>query len=250
MIAKGTSVMLWSREEKYMVTVDGEPVRLQGLGVVNTDRFLKMSWGEEIEIGPKVFRLLRPTLEHAPELFKRGPQIIQPHMASLIVHHCEIHCGDTVVEGGAGSGMLSAVLCRAVGGTGKVCTYEIREDHLKIAKSNLNMLQGTEVWSPSLGDVTKDVKERDVDAFVVDIPEPWGALDMVEYALKEGSYFASYVPSVNQMEKIYKEMEKRNFSDLRAFESFHRDMVVGKGTRPSFDMRGHMGYVVVGCRNR
>ncbi len=239
--------MLWNAEEKILVVVDGEVKRIPGLGVVNTEKLVGSRWGDEISFGSKSYRMLQPSLEHAPELIKRGPQIIRPYMGSLIIHNCDISCGDIVVEGGAGSGMMSAMLCNAVGSTGKVHTYELRDDHLRLAKSNIALLGLQDRWSPIRGDVTKDVKERDVDAFVVDIPEPWETLKMAHICLKDGGYLAAYIPSVNQMERVYLQMCENGFADVRAFESIMRNMVVSEGaTRPSFDMLGHAGYVVIG----
>ncbi len=247
MIRIDDRIMLWNTDEKILLIADGEVRRIPGLGVVDTGKLVGDEWGDEVSFGSKSYRMLQLSLEHAPDLIKRGPQIIQPYMGSLIVHNCDISCGHRVIEGGAGSGMMSAVLCSAVGSAGKVSTYELRDDHLRLAKSNISLLGLTDNWDPIKGDVTKDVEERDVDAFVVDIPEPWGALEMAYTALKNGGSFASYIPSMNQMERVHVAMRKNGFADVRAFENIRREMVVGEGvTRPSFEMLGHTGYVVVG----
>ena len=239
--------MLFNDSEKYLVVADGEVKKIPGLGVVDTDKLMGRPWGVEVAFGSRIFLLLQPDLDNTPDIIKRGPQIIRPYMGALIVHRCDISCGDVVVEGGAGSGMMSTVLCRAVGTEGRVHTYEIREDHLRLARSNIELLGFHENWNPVLGDVCKDVEERDADAFVVDIPEPWLALDMVLATLKNGGHFAAYIPSMNQMERVHVEMQKAGFADVRAFENIQREMVVSEGTtRPSFEMLGHAGYVVVG----
>ncbi len=249
MISLGTRVMLWDREEKYVLLVNGEVQKIPGLGVVNTQRFTERDWGDVMDMGRKSFRLLKPRLEDVPELIKRGPQIIQPHVGALIAHHCDISCGQKVIEGGAGSGVMSASLCRAVGPAGKVYTYEIREEHLKLATSNMAKLGNRGNWIPIHGDVTRDVSERDVDVFVVDIPEPWNALGMASVCLKKGGYFAAYVPTVNQLQRVYLEMAEHDIMAIKAFENIHRDIVVSEsGVRPSFEILGHTGYVAVGLK--
>ncbi len=249
MISRGTRVMLWNPEEKHLVLVDGEIKKLPGLGVLKTQRFIGKEWGERIDIGRKTYRMLKPSLEHAPDMIKRGPQIIQPHMGSLIAHYCDISCGNRVIEGGAGSGIMSMILCRAVGTTGKVYTYEIRDDHLRLARSNVAKLGMRDIWEPVQGDVTSDVKEKEVDVFVVDIPEPWEALEMADQCLKNGGRFAAYVPTMNQLQRVYLEMKAMGFIAMKSFENLHRDLVISEdGTRPSFEMLGHTGYVVVGFK--
>ncbi len=241
--------MLWNPGEKHIVIVDGDIKKIPNLGVVKTQRFIGREWGECIKIGSKTYWILEPSLEHAPDLIKRGPQIIQPHMGSLIAHYCNISCGSRVIEGGAGTGIMSAILCRAVGPTGSVYTYEIREDHLRLARSNIAKLGMLDIWVPVKGDVTSDVKETDADVFVVDIPEPWDALEMANKCLKKGGFFAAYVPTTNQLQQVYLKMKNMGYVAMKAFENLHRDLVVSEdGTRPSFEMLGHTGYVVVGYK--
>ncbi len=249
MIEKDNVVVLWNEEDMQLCEVDGKTKKVSGIGIVDTERFIDAEWGESVELGRNEYRLLRPAIDDIPEIIKREAQIVQPRMGALIAHHCNISCGDRVVEGGAGSGVLSSILLNKVGPDGKVFTYEIREDFLDVARNNLRNLKIDEGWEGKVGDVTEDVQQRDVDAFVVDIPEPWTALDMADECLKNGGYFAGYMPSTNQLEKAVKEMRKHNYIDIKSFESIEREMKVSeRGIRPSFDILGHAGYVAVGIK--
>ncbi|MFW6176450.1 MAG: tRNA (adenine-N1)-methyltransferase [Thermoplasmatota archaeon] len=249
MVQTGDIVVLWNENEMQLCKVDGQTKKISGIGIVDTDRFIEAEWGESVELGINEYRLLKPAIDDIPDLIKREAQIVQPRMGALITHHCNICCGDTVVEGGAGSGVLSSVLLDKVGPKGKVFTYELRKDFLKIARSNLIKLDMAESWVGKEGDVTKDVEEKDVDAFIVDIPKPWTALDMADECLKNGGYFAGYMPSTNQLEKTVREMRSHNYIDIKSFESIERKMEVSeKGIRPSFDILGHAGYVAVGIK--
>ena len=249
MIKKGNIIVLWNEKEMQLCEVDGQTKKISGIGIVDTERFIDVEWGDSVELGRNEYRLLKPSLDDIPDLIKRKAQIIQPRMGALIAHHCNINCGDKVVEGGAGSGVLSSILLNKVGPEGNIYTYEVRDDFLDVARINLHNLKMDSAWEGKLGDVTSDVEEREVDAFVVDIPEPWTALDMADECLKNGSYFAGYMPSTNQLEKTVKEMEKHNYIDIKSFESIEREMEVSdKGVRPSFDLLGHAGYVAVGVK--
>ncbi|MFP4051376.1 MAG: tRNA (adenine-N1)-methyltransferase [Thermoplasmata archaeon] len=249
MIQTGDIVVLWNRKEMQLCEVDGQTKKISGIGIVDTERFIDAEWGESVELGRNEYRLIKPAIDEIPDLIKREAQIVQPRMGALIAHHCNICCGDTVVEGGVGSGVLSSVLLDKVGPEGKVFTYEIRKDFLEIARSNLIKLNMAESWVGKEGNVTKDVEEKDVDAFIVDIPKPWTALDMADECLKNGGYFAGYMPSTNQLEKTVREMRSHNYIDIKSFESIEREMEVSdKGIRPSFDILGHAGYVAVGIK--
>jgi tRNA (adenine57-N1/adenine58-N1)-methyltransferase len=69
-------------------------------------------------------------------------------------------------------------------------------------------------------------------------------LDHVYKSLKPGGHLAVYVPTVNQMEKVVREMKNRSFFDVRSIEIIQREMEVGElGSRPSYETLGHTGYI-------
>jgi len=250
MIEKKDIVVLWTKSEMQLCEVDGSTKKISGIGIVDTERFIGSEWGEKVDLGRNEYRLLKPALKDIPELVKREAQIVQPRIGSLIAHYCNISCGDIIVEGGAGSGVLSSVLLNKVGPNGMVYTYEVREDFLDIARNNLNTLKMDKRWKGKVGDVAKDVEERGIDAFIVDIPEPWKAIEMADICLKNGGHFAAYMPSTNQLEKTVRKMRDHNYIDVKSFESIEREMnVTKKGIRPSFDLLGHAGYVTVGIKS-
>lgn len=238
--------MLWSEDEKHLCNVDGSTKKISGVGVLNTERFIGAEWGEEIDLGKKSYHLLQPAMKDIDDLIKRRAQVIIPRIGGLIATYCDLTSGKKVVEAGAGSGALTAVLSQSVRPNGEVVTYELKENSIKTAKNNLNKLGLDEVCTVKQGDITEDIEEKDVDAFILDIPEPWEAVRTAENSLKKGGFFASYVPSVNQMEKIVKKLKDENYIDVKSFENLERDMVVKKkGVRPSYKMLGHTGYVVI-----
>ncbi|MFW5946089.1 MAG: tRNA (adenine-N1)-methyltransferase [Candidatus Natronoplasma sp.] len=247
MIEKGNIVMLWSKDDKHICLADGDTKKISDIGIVNTERLIGSEWGEKIDLGKQNYHLLEPSLKDIPEIFDRGAQIILPRIGGLISTYCDLTSGKKVLEGGAGSGALTAVLSQMVRPEGEVITYELKEDSIKTAKKNLSRIGLDDVTTIKQGDVTGDVDEEEVDLFILDIPEPWKALDTAEDILKGGSFFASYIPTVNQLEKITTSLRERNYIDIKTFENIERNMVVRKGSvRPSYDMLGHTGYVVIG----
>ena len=52
---------------------------------------------------------------------------------------------------------------------------------------------------------------------------------------------------MNQAETVINAMRERGFSETHVLENIQRELVVGAGgTRPSFDMLGHTGYLCFG----
>ena len=93
-------------------------------------------------------------------------------------------------------------------------------------------------------DITNGIDEKDIDAIILDIPNPWDAVAHVWNSLKTGGYFCSYSPLISQVEKTVNEIKKHSFIEVKTLENIQREMIVSDyGTRPSFDMLGHTGYL-------
>ncbi len=203
----------------------------------------------KIKIGLEEYTVMPSNLYDYMETIGRKAQTIGIKDAAYIVARCGIRNGSTVVEGGAGSGSLTTALLYFTHPDGHVYTYELRRDFAEIAKRNVTRLPFNN-WTMKIGDVTADVSERNVDAFIVDIPEPWNAVDMAIKALKRGGCFCSFIPTYNQMEKVYRELNNSGFIDLEAVEIIMRKMHVGKlGTRPENIEVGHTGFLIFGRKS-
>ena len=85
---------------------------------------------------------LRPTLAEYVLEMPRGAQIIYPKDLATIALFADIGPGQTVVEAGIGSGALTLVLLRLVGPTGRVVSYETREEFARRAQRNIEARLG------------------------------------------------------------------------------------------------------------
>jgi len=75
-------------------------------------------------------------------------------------------------------------------------------------------------------------------------PNPWDAIDHAWNSLKIGGYYCSYSPLISQVENTVKELKKQNFIEIKTIENIQRELIISDfGTRPSFDMLGHTGYL-------
>ncbi|MCK7637052.1 tRNA (adenine-N1)-methyltransferase [Corynebacterium pygosceleis] len=181
----------------------------------------------------------------------RGAAVIYPKDSAQILIEGDIFPGARVLEAGAGSGALSMTLLRAIGESGELISYEIRQDHLDYAESNVDEFFGGRppTWSPRLGDlreVTVDDIGGPVDRIILDMLEPWECLDAVRGLLLPGGVFMTYVATVPQLMKVMEGIRKQGcFTEPRAWESLVREWKVeGLATRPEHRMNAHTAFLV------
>lgn len=83
---------------------------------------------------------------------------VAPGDISLICFNLELRPGATVLESGTGSGSLTTALCRAVGPTGRVRTFEFHEERARIAAEEFEsngerLCQGNAIICPVADDL-------------------------------------------------------------------------------------------------
>lgn len=250
MIHEGTKLLLIDHDgRRHLVTTAKRMVEVGGLGVVDGNRLCSSSIGDSIQIGGREFLILRPSLKDALGMIERRAQIIIPKDSFMIPFHLDVGPGSRVIEGGVGSGALTLVLLKAVGPTGKVYSYETREDHADLARRNVALSENEASWELKIGDICTAKLESEVDAVALDIPNPWDAMENVVKSLRIGGYVCCYVPNANQLENAVKKMRDVSLTEITSFETLQREMIVHDGgVRPSFDMLGHTGYLSFGRR--
>ena len=239
-----TVVLVDSNFRKFILDTNGKTDKYKGVGVVDPSIFVGKEYGKQLEIGNKQFWILSPSLQDKLQGLKRQAQIILPRDAAHIIMNCSIESGHTVLEAGIGSGSLTIALANAVAPNGRVISYDKREDFIDHALKNLKTAKFDKHIVTKIKDVTKEIDEKELDAVILDIPNPWNAVSHAWKALKPGGYLCTYSPLISQLEKTVKEIEKHNFIEVKTLENIQREMVVSdRGTRPSFDMLGHTGYI-------
>lgn len=250
MIEEGEAIVLFEEGgKKYLFRAKPEVSKVPGLGVIDGNRLIGREFGEEVELGGRKFIVLPPSLGDRMGTIRRKAQIITEKDAAHIITGCGIRSGSLVVEGGIGSGSLTLALLNAVRPGGRVISYEKREEFIKVAGENIERNNLSEFSVIKNRDITEGIDERDADAMVIDIPNPWDVVGHAAEALRIGGYFAGYSPTISQVEKTVKTLRGFEFAEVRTIEVLVREMVVGElGTRPSFDMLGHTGYLTFGRR--
>ena len=244
-IAPGELVALATEEgERVLVRAAGGPQKVKGVGVLAGERLAGMAWGAKLDHGSKAFRLLRPGIADLTAGLARKAQIVLPKDAARILFECDVKAGARVVEAGIGSAALTSALAWAVAPTGRVHTYELREDFADWARNNLRDSGLLDFVDITVADVTKGVKERDVDAVVLDMPNPWDAVAAAHEALRGDGHFCAYTPLVSQVEKTQQALRAAGFFDVRTLEVIERPWVVAEyGSRPAHEILSHTAFL-------
>jgi len=153
-----------------------------------------------------------------------------------------------------GSGALTLALLRAVGSEGRVTSYEIREDFARRAQTNIAHFLG-EVppnLTVKIADVYQSLEETEVDRVVLDLPEPWRAVENVARALRPGGILCSYLPTVLQVKQLVDELRHhKRFTQIDILEVLHRSWnIEGLSVRPAHRMVAHTGFLTFARRKQ
>ncbi len=246
MLSEGEYIyLLDSNGKRYWMVLEDGMMEIHGLGVVNGGRVVGKKSGSRINIAGRDFWALSPGTGELMGAIERGAQIITEKDVETIIFRTDLKSGDTVIEGGLGSGSLTLALLGAVAPEGRVISVEIRDDFAETARKNIERAGRLHRWLPKKGDITQISLDEEGDAVILDIPNPWDALDNVVRLLRSGGRFCAYVPNTNQVERTVNGLRARNFVEVYALENIQRGMKVHSGgIRPSFDNLGHTGYMV------
>jgi tRNA (adenine57-N1/adenine58-N1)-methyltransferase len=237
-------VLVDTAMKKYFVDTGGKVDKIKGVGVIDPGSLVGKKYGKQIHLGNKQFWILQPSLMDNLQALKRKAQIILPKDAAHIVINCSIKSGDTVLEAGIGSGSLTIVLARTVAPDGKVISYDIKEDFIRHAMKNVKNAQLERYVKPKIKNVNQGIDEHDLDVVILDISNPWESIRYAWEALKIGGYLCSYSPLISQVEKTIAEINNHRFIEVKTIETLQRELIVtSRGTRPSFNMLGHTGYL-------
>jgi len=138
-IREGDHVLLYlSRRKTYLVKVEKGKSFHTHKGFIQLNELIGKEYGTRVLSNTGVeFVALRPTLRDYIFKSLRKTQIVYPKDIALIVMFSGIGPGSRVVEAGTGTGALTTALAHYVRPSGRVYSYEIREEFIAVASKNL-----------------------------------------------------------------------------------------------------------------
>ncbi|MBI5073101.1 methyltransferase domain-containing protein [Candidatus Woesearchaeota archaeon] len=238
--------------EKLLIDAEGYKYIFKGNdlhtkdGLLTKEAIAAAKPGDVIATNKNVsFHVLEPSFLDKYWKIKRNAQIIPLKDLGFIAAEVGL-CSDWIIaEAGSGSGgacCFFAHLCSA----GKMYTFDIREDYLKIVSENVAFLdlKNVELKKHNIYEGIPLAPES-VNMVLLDLPEPWLGVDPAFAALKHGGYLVSYSPSVPQvMDFVNKIRETPGFLYLKTCEIAEKEWdVLGRKVRPRSQSIGHSGFL-------
>jgi tRNA (adenine57-N1/adenine58-N1)-methyltransferase len=247
--AAGDRVLLVdARKRRHLITLEAGGEFHTHAGIINHDDLIGQPDGSTVRT-TKGARLVavRPTLSEYVLEMPRGAQVIYPKDLGPILMLADIFPGARVLESGMGSGALTTALLRAIGPTGRVTGYEIRDDFLARAVRNVHGFLGPDVpLDAQIRDVYAGIDERELDRIVLDLPEPWRVVKHATDALRPGGILVAYLPTILQVGRLREELVGAPFGMVETLEVLQRGWhVEGQSIRPDHRMVAHTGFLTV-----
>lgn len=215
-------------------------------GIVSHDDLIGMPWGSQVSshLGNPFF-LLKPALGDLINATRRTTQIVYPKDIGFILVKMGIGPGQHVLEAGTGSGAMTTALAYAVGPSGHVTTYEMRQEMLDLARRNLQKLGLEDRITFKLADISAGFEEREMQALFMDLPRPEDFVTQVRAALLPGGFFGCILPTTNQVSTLIIALERNDFAFVEVVEILLRFYKpVSDRLRPTDRMVAHTGYLV------
>jgi tRNA (adenine57-N1/adenine58-N1)-methyltransferase catalytic subunit len=253
-LGEGELVLLLDRKQRrYLITLRaGQEWHSHG-GAVAHDDLIGAAEGTAVYTSKRMEVVaLRPTREDFVLKMKRGAQVVYAKDQAMIVSSADVRPGCTVVEAGAGSGALTLALLAAVGPTGRVISFERREDHARVARRNVERFHGgpPENWEMTVAEVADHLAEQRAHRVVLDLLEPWHLVADVGAALAPGGIVLAYLPGVPQVMRFTDTLwDDGRFGDVRTSETLVRGWDVdGLAVRPNHRMVAHTAFLTTARR--
>jgi tRNA (adenine57-N1/adenine58-N1)-methyltransferase catalytic subunit len=215
-------------------------------GVIKHNDLIGIPWGSQVfsHLGSPFF-LLQPSL---PDLIKNTPrvtQIMYPKDIGQILMTMGIGPGKYVIEAGTGSGGLTTALAYAVGDTGKIFSYEVKEEHQSKARKNLQRIGMADRVEFKIRNVVEGFDETSVDAVFLDMANSYDYIGQAKAALKPGGYFGSILPTTNQVVKLLVALRRYEFAFIDVCEmSMRYYKSEPLRFRPTDRMIAHTGFLI------
>lgn len=207
-------------------------------------------WGDVISnhTDTEQFTILHPTLADRLMKVKRATTISYPKDIGAVIMETDIFSGAKVLEIGTGSAAFTIAVSSIVGESGRIYSFERKEEHQKIAIKNFHKLarfdNATFILKDDVHETGFGLEEK-MDTIYIDVPDPIPLLKAAQDALCLGGNIAFIIPCVEQLSDLVRELPKYGFTRIRAKEIFERGIRPTPGrTRPYDRMVAHTVYLV------
>ena len=128
-------------------------------------------------------------------------------------------------------------------------SYEVKQDVQNLARKNLTRFGLDSRVDFKLRDIGQGFDETNMDAFFLDVQNPYDYTSQVREALKPGGYLCSLVPTFNQVEKMLLALRQNRFAFVEVCELLLRFYKPEPARlRPTDGMVAHTGFLIFARR--
>ncbi len=238
-------VLVDSRQRKTMSRVKAGGSSHTHWGTIRHDELIGIGYGQQVlSSKKKPYRVFKATLSEFIYAMPRGAQVIYPKDLAQILFNLDLFPGAKVLESGVGSGALSTSLVRA---GALVDGVEIRDEFAAIAMKNLRSLVARDLWSRyqiRMGNAYEDDLGSGYDRVVLDLPEPWRALEGVRSAISQTGILCCFVTNITQLMELHEALPRSGFTLVTSSETLEREWYLnGRIARPQHRMTAHSGFI-------
>lgn len=234
-------ILIDEKGRKHLVDSETYQTDLGIVTLENDKIFLKSHTGHN-------FIVLDSDIVDLYERMPRAGSYMMKKDIGQFLAHLGPGCGDTIIDGGSGSGALLLYMGSIVGKEGKVISYEVNRDFAEIARKNMEKAGLSSVVEIKNRDVTEGFEEKNGSADIVtlDMNEAWNAVNEARRVLKPGGRIGIYTIYVEHAKKVSQALFDSGFIEVKTFELIEREMEFrNQGTRPRTSRLGHSGYQTI-----
>ncbi|MCL5788586.1 MAG: tRNA (adenine-N1)-methyltransferase [Candidatus Marsarchaeota archaeon] len=245
-ITSDSDVLVVMGRHIYLLKPSANPRFHTHLGIIDFTGIVGEEFGCQFKTTTgQNFTVLRPSVRDYELKFTRATQVIYPKDAGAVLMWGNVFNGCRVLESGTGSGALTAVLASAVGESGAVYGFDVRQSSIEQTRVNIDRLGLASRVKLECRDIVGGVDLTGVDSAVLDLPAPWEAVPSVKRSLASDGHLVSFSPTVDQVEKTVEALKDNGFIMVESFELIQRFYdVKPNATRPRTVGVMHTGYLV------
>ncbi|MFC1697637.1 methyltransferase domain-containing protein [Nanoarchaeota archaeon] len=173
------------------------------------------------------FSIFTPLTIDQYKNIKRSPQMIPLKDLGNIAAQCGINRDSIILDSGSGSGGSACYFAQIAK---KIYTYDTSQDNVDLTKDNIKDLELTNVES-NLASIYDDkkIKHKDIDLFILDVPEPWKAIKTAKKTLKVGGFIVNYSPNITSTQRFVVDIDKKkSFIIEKTVEIIEREWEVNE----------------------
>ncbi len=243
-------LLVGQRHKHFIITLKAGMEFHTHRGILQHDDLIGLPWGTQVYSHTDApFYIFSPSLADVLRDMPRNTQILYPKDIGFILLTTGIGPGSRVIEAGTGSGAMTTALAHTVGADGQVYSYENRKAMQVLAKKNLRRLGLEDRVDFKVRDIEEGFDEIAVDVIFLDVKNPHDYISQMRAALKPGGYFASLLPTFNQVEELLLALNKSQFAFIEVCEIMLRYYKPQSSRlRPTDRMIAHTGFLLFARR--